>query len=65
MKYADLIQNAHYSKVSYLNDVVKAVVMEVRDHPTPSNIESMVSHWRLTGEEHTAVVGEVTRLLTV
>lgn len=65
MKYADLIQNSHHAKVSYLNDVVKAVVMEVHDHPTARNIESMVSHWRLTAEEQTAVVGEVTRLLSV
>lgn len=66
MKYADLVKDAHYTKVAYLTDVLNAVVSEARETANPNKaVESLVSNWRLTGEEHTAIVEEARRIMKV
>lgn len=64
MKYAEMIQTVSPVKATFLVEVLNAVVTEARDYPLPSNmVNSIASNWRMTGEEHTAIVEEAKRIL--
>lgn len=66
MKYAEMVQNAHYAKVAYYTDVLNAVVREATGSTDPRKaIEAVTSNWRLTGAEHVAIVEEARRILKV
>ena len=64
MKYAEMIQTVSPVKATFLVEVLNAVVTEARDYPQPNNmVNSIASNWRMTGEEHTAIVEEAKRIL--